>query len=435
MNFLHDAYLTLQGIIHYSTFLKSSQNASLDEIKINQEAWLRKLLHHAYNNVPWYTSLFRELGVKPGSSDPFKELRKLPILTKREVRENHSDFCIAGVLKKSLSFSTSGTTGEPLTVYTSRNQWIVEQGVIWRQWKWAGYNFRDKIAIFRSYSPQQHEPSIKIDRIRNWAYFSVFQMGVDSLDEYAKFLQRWNPKFLRGYPSALKLIAEHALRNGWKLPNLKAAFSASEVVPEGLRETLRNAFGIELFDHYGQAEITCMFHDCEEHTGMHIDWEYGYVELLPTLVPDIYKVVATNLHNFSMPLLRYDTGDLVVGGWKTCKCGRASPIVKSILGRKDDYILTHDGSRLSTVNLYTYFSKINGIQRFQLMQESLGELIVFLETKTDISQENALVLRERIIGELTAITGLIIYVTLSSSFVQSAEGKFPTFVQRLCNDS
>ena len=81
--------------------------------------------------------------------------------------ENHADFCIPGAKKDSLTFFTSGTTGEPLQVYTSKNQWIMEQGIIWRSWKWADYNFRDKIAIFRSYAPKEGEPKLKKDRLKN----------------------------------------------------------------------------------------------------------------------------------------------------------------------------------------------------------------------------------------------------------------------------
>lgn len=428
---LLDLYLTIKGVVYYNSFLKRSQNFSSKKIRKYQEVWLRSLLHHAYYNIPWYAPKFRELGIRPDGEKPFEELKKLPILTKHEVRENHSDFCIPEAAKSSLSFSTSGTSGEPLSVYTSRNQWIVEQGIIWRQWKWAGYNFRDKIAIFRSYSPAPDEPSIKIDRLRNWTYFSVFRMDESHLDEYMQFLKRWKPKFLRGYPSALKLVAEYALRYNHKIPSLKAAFSASEVVPEGLRKVLRDAFGIELFDHYGQAEITCMFHDCEEHHGMHVDWEYGYVELLSTPKPNIYRIIATNLHNISMPLLRYDTGDLAVGEWDSCKCGRKSFILKAIQGRMDDYLLTLDGSKLATVNLYTYFSKLDNVQRFQMMQDQAGELIVLIEFKKGISEGDCKKFQKTISTELNEKTGLKINVKISLDFVQSSEGKFVSFIQNI----
>jgi len=432
MNKFQDSLLTLRGIFKYSTFLKRSQSFSNDEIAANQSKWLSKLLIHVHKNIPWYSKLFREHGVDSYSSDPLQELKKIPILTKEQVREYHSDFCIPGAAKKSVKFATSGTTGEPLTAYTSFNQWIMEQGIIWRHWKSAGYSFRDRIAIFRSYSPMKGEPLLKLDRLRNWTYFSVFDMGDDAINDYVEYLQKWKPKFLRGYPSALNLIAEHAIQNGWNLPSLKGAFSASEVVPETLRKNLQEAFGIELFDHYGQAEITCMFHECENHSGMHVNWEYGIVELIETTEKNVFKIIATNLHNLSMPLIRYDTGDLAVGSWESCNCIRSSQKIKSIRGRQDDYLYMSDKSRASPVNLYTYFSKINEIQQFQLIQEKFGELTVLLRLNGSTDQKWSDI-SSKVIRDLESKTHLSIYCPRNFNFIQSSEGKFQTFIQRVKN--
>ncbi len=431
MNIFFDSLLTFRGINTYRNYLCSSDRAPEEEIRQKQSEWLGEILRHAHANVPWYSVRFRDYGVRVDSADPFAELRKLPVLTKAEVRENHADFCISGVAAKSMKFATSGTTGEPLVAYTSPEQWVIEQGTIWRHWKRAGYKFRDRIAIFRSYAPKPGEPAMRIDRLRNWAYFSVFKMDDASIAEYAKFLQVWRPRFLRGYPSSLLLVAQHALRHGWRLPGLKGAISASELVPALLRETLREAFDIELFDHYGQAEITCMFHDCEKHEGMHIDWEYGFVELLPSDEPGVNRIIATNLHNKAMPLLRYDTGDLAIGGWEQCSCGRTAPLLRSIWGRKDDFLLAEDGSRMATVNLYTYFSKIGSIQRFQLSQTKPGELILNFVLWGGEDERARSALSDRIKSELEQTTGLYIRVVEPVEFIQSGEGKFPAFIQRI----
>jgi phenylacetate-CoA ligase len=431
MNVFYDSLLTIRGIGAYRNYFQSSDRASVDEIRQKQSEWLGALLRHAHANVPWYSTRFRAYGVRLDSKDPFAELEKLPVLSKAEVRDNHADFCVPGVAARSMKFATSGTTGEPLVAYTNPEQWVVEQAMIWRHWKRAGYNLRDRIAIFRTYAPKPGEPAIRMDRLRNWAYFSVFEMDDTSIAEYAQFLQVWKPRFLRGYPSSLLLVAQHALRYGWRLPGLRGAFAASEVVPPQLRETLRQAFDIELFDHYGQAEITCMFHDCERHEGMHIDWEYGFVELLPSDEPGVSRIIATNLHNTSMPLLRYDTGDLAIGGWEQCSCGRTAPVLRSIRGRKDDFLIAEDGSRMATVNLYTYFSKLSSIQRFQLSQSKPGELIVnfVLWGPEDASARSAL--SERIRRELEQTTGLVIRVQELVEFIQTSGGKFPAFVQRI----
>lgn len=431
MNKIQDGILTLKGIYKYHKFLRDSEYYSQDKIEDYKKKCLSSLLKYCHLNIPWYSVQFREYGVNFKSSDPFRELLKLPILDKKTVRDNHSQFCMPKAADQGLPFYTSGTTGEPLKVYTSEDQWVIEQGVIWRSWKCAGYKFRDKIAIFRSFAPKNNELKIKVDKLRNWAYFPVYKMDRSSLFEYLNFLKIWKPKYLRGYPSALNVIARFAIQEGIKLEGLRGVFTASEALTQECRENIKLAFGVNIFDHYGQAEITCMFHDCEMHDGMHIDWEYGHVELVPNNDQvNRYKIVATNLHNFAMPLLRYNTGDIAEGGWSTCICGRSSPKIANIRGRSDDYLISNDGSEISPVNLYTYFSKINMIQRFQMQQFMPGHLIILLSL-WDESQYDSDLLNNKIRNELEGISGFRVDVKLSDNFMQTGEGKFPVFINKI----
>ena len=435
LNKLNDGLLTLKGINYYKKFHKYSQYFDNDKISYYKNKYLSKLISHCYYNIPWYSESFRKYGIDINSSKPFVELAKLPILTKDVIQKYHSQFCLAGVAKDSQKFTTSGTTGEPLVAYTSNNQWIVEQSLIWRQWKWANYNFYDKMAIFRSYSPKANQPKFIVNKFKNWAFFSAFHMDDKSVNKYVEFLLRWKPRFLRGYPSSLFLLAQHALKYGWVLPNLKAAFVASESLPVGFREIIQDAFGIEVFDHYGQAEITCMFHDCEKHEGLHLDWEYGHVELIKSEMSSLNRIIATNLHNYSMPLLRYDTGDLVDGGWYECSCGRSSPVISSILGRKDDFLLAKDGSKIPTVNIYTYFSKLSKIRRFQLVQDTPGKLNINVSYwDYDYSQNDEIsVISKKIIEDFRSMADLDIVIPKVPNWIQSREGKFATCIQKIKN--
>jgi phenylacetate-CoA ligase len=430
LDLIQDALLTFKGIIRYYSLLKKSQFWNSEQKLSYQKKHLSILLKHAFRNVPWYSNIQKKYDIRPNSINPFNELKKLPILSKSDVRNNHADFCVPHASKNSLTFSTSGTTGEPLSVYTSKNQWILEQGIIWRSWKWAGYRFRDKVAIFRSYAPGKDKTKIKKDFLRNWSYFSVFDMDDESMDKYFDYLIKWKPKFLRGYPSALLLVAEYALKNNVKLPHLKGIFTASEVVHDIQRDKLKEAFGVNVFDHYGQAEITCMFHECEIHEGMHIDSEYGYVELLPSSSEGLYKIIATNLHNLSMPLLRYDTGDLSDGTFIECGCKKGLKL-KKIHGRNDDYIIKKDNSKISTINLYTYFAKLDYINKFQMQQNSKGTLEIILKFDSNIDKPNQDIKKEFIKSDLSEKTGLDIIISSEKSLYQSSEGKLPSFIQNI----
>ena len=133
-----------------------------------------------------------------------------------------------------------------------------------------------------------------------------------------------------------------------------------------------------------------------------------------------------------MPLLRYDTGDLSDGDWIKCSCGLSSPKIKAIIGRKDDYIILKDNTKLTTVNLYTYFSKISYIRRFQIVQYVRGEIEVHLsfwnEAKIQPDEKEII---DNIRTELTQITGLIVKIKYPANWIQSKEGKFATFNQKI----
>ncbi len=434
MNKFLDAFLTLRGILKFECFLKYSQNYSKQKAKLVQENWLSKLLVHCEENIPWYRDRFKKYKVNVNSSSPFDELKKLPILSKKEFHKN-KDLIMQSKAGDSLKFHTSGTSGNPITTYTSKNQWIYEQGIIWRSWKWAGYKFRDKIAIFRSFSPNKGESLIKKDYLKNWTYFSVFDMSEENMDYYFKYLRKWKPAYLRGYPSALRLIALHAINKDIKLPSLKGAFSASETIPNDLRQLLLKAFNIQLFDHYGQAEITCMFHNREDCDNLYLDWEYGYVELAPKdNRGDAFKIIATNFHNFSMPLLRYDTGDLSNGGWIDSKSDKMIMKIDSIRGREDDYLTASDGSMLSTVNLYTYFSIQKDIKQFQLIHERPGHLNILINFFNKIPYVNRENICNKVKNELINKTKFEINIKMTDEFIKSDEGKMPAFIKKLKND-
>jgi len=82
------------------------------------------------------------------------------------------------------------------------------------------------------------------------------------------------------------------------------------------------------------------------------------------------------------------------------------------------------------VNLYTYFSKLDDIQRFQMIQEQAGELIVLIEFKEGISESGCKKFQKTTSTELNKKTGLKINVKVSSDFIQSSEGKFLSFIQK-----
>lgn len=382
---LIDVTLTTLGIFKYYLYYCRSDRFNEEQISRLQSEKLRRLLTHCNRHVPYYTELFRAVGVNVNAKDIVGQFNKIPILTKDVVRENY-DRLISFQKTRPLSFTTSGTSGHPLTFYTSKSQWIAEQAIIWRSWKRAGYNFRDKVAILRSYKPDIGEKKIKIDGLRNWRYYSPYHLSENDLEEYFHNMKDWGVKYIRGYPSSIKIFVDFLKKHELSLPGLKGVFTASEKLPKEYRVSIENILGVKVFDHYGQAEITAMYHSCEYGDVMHEDWEYGISEFVRLQNEPTSRLIATNLDNYSMPLIRYDTGDLVVVSVNKCRCNRNGFQLEEIFGRNVDFIYDQNFVKRPIVNLYTQFAKLDLIKSYQIRQSAPGEIQVSLEL-WDTNQE------------------------------------------------
>jgi len=59
------------------------------------------------------------------------------------------------------------------------------------------------------------------------------------------------------------------------------------------------------------------------------------------------KLLITNLNNLSMPFIRYEIGDALKISNEECSCGRKSLLIKEIIGRESDFLLTPSGKKYS----------------------------------------------------------------------------------------
>jgi phenylacetate-CoA ligase len=292
------------------------------------------------------------------------------------------------------------------------------------------------MAALRSYVPKRHDgPRWKYSRLLNTLYLSAYHLTPENCESYIDTVIAYRPCILRGYPSSIAVFAEYAWPRRKELEFLRGIFVSSETLVASERETIEATFGKKLFNWYGMTEPAVILTECEQHEGMHVNWEYGYSELLPSddLPPGEYRLVTTGFHNPVMPFIRYETGDVVramPGGQRACPCGRTMPLVHSVAGRKDECIYTADGRRLPSLNFYTVFRKYTAIARFQLAQYGLREIVVRIEPRRGATLEPALLRQLR--AELTARIGpeAQIDVQLTNKFITNADGKMPPIVRQ-----
>jgi len=404
------AYLSLKGYVvnrvklgreFFSVLdgLERSQWLSEGGFRDLQNEKLRKLVQHAYANVPYYHRLFDSLHLRPEEIRTVDDLPKIPVLSKEELRANHDGLIARNISRHRLASGwTTGSTGTPINALRTMDSIIFEHATIWRQRRWAGTDVYDrKAAVWGTIWDDVIIPSASKRVPPYWRYnaadrqmlFSYYHMTDETLALYVDALEKFRPTFIEGFPSTLLILAQHLKQHDRLLP-LRAVFTSSEPLYAVHREEIERRFETKIFDHYGQAERVAYATECEHHRGLHINPEYGIVEILkdgePVAPGDTGEIVGTGLNNAAMPLLRYKTGDLASLGKGECACGRKMPLLQAVEGRLADSIITGDGIMIPGNGIMGAFHGIDNIKASQVVQEDPDHVIIRI-VKEDLAKE------------------------------------------------
>jgi phenylacetate-CoA ligase len=352
-----------------------------DFVEHYQAEKLDALLAACAERSPHYRRVFADLGIsRPRAGD----LGKLPILTRDEIRGHEDDLLVAP--REALDVvTTSGSSGQPLTLYLDRDRSVREWAFLNYIWSWIGYRPGDVRATVR----QAHTPA---PGGRLWEYdpglrelrLSPFHMTPDVLDEYLRQIERHRVRYLHGYPSALMMLAIHALRVDWRpAQTLRGVLPISEVMYETQRRLAAEAFGaLPVQPVYGMSEKVAIAGERGEPFTYDFAPLYGVTEIvddagLPVAPGERGRIVATGFICPSMPLVRYDTGDRATlvanpsraNGWKL----RArQPSSRWVV----EYLVSRTGAPIALTSLVFPRYAYDLIQAYQYYQDTPGVAIM-----------------------------------------------------------
>jgi phenylacetate-CoA ligase len=361
-------------------FLQQSQRWTPAQFDEYQRARLRELLATAFRDVPHYRALAVGLGVTPADFVGVEDLRRLPILKKRELRGNEAAFMNETIdSTRGTNFFTSGTTGTPITLFETTESWSKRWAFVVRLREWAGVpqplhphraQFTGR-AIVPGFGDGVYW---RRNRADNSLLLSVYHIGPHSAAAYVRAIQRYKPTLVDGYPSSMLTLLRCAPPGSLKLPSLSAVITTSEPLSAEMRAEIQDGFGARVHDQYGATEPSCFWGECE-HGVMHISPEYGISEILdaddnPVGPGERGRVVVTSFLNHAMPLIRYEVGDAAIRGPDTpCECGRTMPRVETVTGRLEDYFWVPQ--RGYVMRLDAAFKGLSCIIEAQAIQERL----------------------------------------------------------------
>lgn len=408
------------------------------EIEEYQDEKLRCLVKHAYENVPFYRERMNNLKLLPKAIKGKKDLYKLPILSRDDIKNNFMTLKAVNFSKKKLiTGHTSGTTGSPLEFYWDDTVEIIHHVADWRQKIWAGLKFGDRYASLqgRVIVPIERKkpPFWKINYINNQLFLSSFHLSKENIPRYIDRLMSFKPVAIEGYPSSMYILAKYLLSNGTVIP-LKTALTSSETLFPKQKKTIETAFQCKVYDFYGMAERVIYASECEHHEGHHLNLDYGITEILdsnnePVTVGKIGRIVATGLWNYGMPLIRYRTSDATALKNNRCSCGRVFPLMKDVTSKDEDIVTTLDGRLIPSSVLTHPFKTMHNIEESQIIQEDVRNIIIKIVKKNTYSDEDSIqlikALKERLGQEV------IIKLDFVGSIPRTKNGKFRWVISKV----
>ncbi len=339
--------------------MRASHWDSQAEIVRWQLGQFRTMLSGATAHVDYYRDALRGLIVDEIRS--LETLRSLPFLDRQLIRQRERLFVDDRLnLERLYQNKTSGSTGTAVTVYWSREA---------LQRFWAAFEVRVRNAAGVSrHAPRamlggrpivpgatRSPPFWRHNRFWRQLYLSSYHVSRSTASGYVAALRESGVEWLTGYGSAIAALAESATAEGIEPIVMKCVIVSGDTLQPGMRNSIESFFQCKCYDSYGQVEGVSMAMECREGR-LHLVPEVGIVEIVR---PDgrscgpgeIGEMVATGLINDAMPLIRYRTGDYAaLAADQRCPCGSPHPIIESLEGRVDDYLVTSDGRRIGRLS-------------------------------------------------------------------------------------
>lgn len=343
-----------------------------------QKKRLKELVAHAYNTTTYYKELLDSANIKPKDIKSLKDLKKIPITTKIDLKKAQTK-AVSNIYKVEdlLVQETSGSTSIPLKVYRTKNYITKIKGSKLRSYIANGFRYHHKTAYIAFHkSKKRFFHKLGVHR-----YYTI--KYDDPIKKQAKDLCELNPKIIEGYPSRIAEIGKYMIKNNMSI-SPKTIFTTSETMTSEAKKNIIKAFGITPTNIYATNESKFIAWECDKHEGFHINTDHVILEIvdeegLPAKTGK-GQIVITDLHNFAMPLIRYNIKDIGTLGKKPCSCKRKFPLLKELQGKMNEFfVLKNKEKVLGTQLLSEVVYKLPGIHDFQAVQEDLNNMTIYIK--------------------------------------------------------
>lgn len=383
--------------------LEETQWRPAETLREQQFRQLSKVLPHAYRTIKFYHDRFDRAGVNPAEVTTLEKLCQIPLLTRTELQKSGLDLLSSNIPKshgKTFETQTSGATGTPVKVTNTSFVSLFWKAIYLRENLWHGRDLSKTMAAIRYADRKVALPpdglSAKVWGSPEQGTFKTGPAALlnirSSIAEQADWLNRLQPEYLASYPTNILLLAKHFMAAGKKLPSLVHIRTVGEILEPHVREACRHAWDVPVVDMYSCQELGVIALQCPDYDHYHVQSESLVVEVVdeqgrPCAPGETGRVVITTLHNFAMPLIRYEVGDYAEVG-EACPCGRGLPVLSQVLGRQRNMLHLPNGEKSwPTVGFISTLADDLPIIQAQFVQKSLEQIEVRLVVHRPLNAE------------------------------------------------
>lgn len=360
----------LQGGVIRKSYERFKKFENLDsnspEISKYRESTLKDLLTHATETTEFYSKL------------SVKDLKDFPVVNKEIIRSQQDRFLSQNYKKDDLIIMfTSGSTGTPFRCYQDKGKkkHVVAELLYYSEK--AGYQLGQNLTYIRGYCEGNQRSKVK-QLLHNQTLILMTKLDDLSIEEMINKINLGSESTILGYGSTYDSWKGFFHRRGDSLVDknkVKGIISNGEMLFDDTRVAMEKAFNCRCYSRYSNQENGVIGQDDTENNTFLLNECHYIVEVLKmnsndTADPgEVGRIVLTDLYNYAMPMIRYDTGD--VGTITYLKQGNIQKkAINNFGGRKADIIFTCKGELLSTSVIELSFEKFPEIRQFQFIQES-----------------------------------------------------------------
>ncbi len=422
----------------YSRDIETMPEKKMKELQLERLKWS---VRHAYDNVPFYKKKYDEAGFHPDQLKSLDDMRRIPFLTKQNMRENYPYGLFAVPLSKVVRVhASSGTTGNATVVGYTKNDVEVFAEVVARSLAAYGVTENDVIQVAYGYGLFTgglglHYGSEKLGAL------TVPISGGNTPRQLMLFKDFGTTVFC-ATPSYALNIADYIEKSmpEFKIEDTKLRIGVFGAEPwtEEMRLEIEKRLKIDAYDIYGLSEVigpgvSC---ECSQKSGLHVFEDHFYVEIINPETGEVLpegekgEIVYTSLTKEAFPGIRYRSRDITRLYHDNCKCGRTLVKMEKVSGRSDDMLIIR-GVNVFPSQVESVLMAIEGTEpHYQIIVDrkgSLDDIEVMVEVNEKIFSDEIKVmntLAKNINDKFRSVLGINAKITLvEPQTIPRSEGK------------